>query len=96
MNNGFFFIEILRGLNERFVECYGVVVDSFLGQGEALDCFNTKMQDAEATKRNLENLEMLQRMEVVAGIKEPNQKAELYKKVFGTCCDTPQTQILKP
>ena len=74
----------------------GVVVDSFLGQGEALDCFNTKMQDAEATKRNLENLEMLQRMEVVEGIKEPNQKAEFYKKVFGTCCDTPQTQILKP
>jgi hypothetical protein len=74
----------------------GVVVDSFLGQGEALDCFNTKLHDAEATKRTLENLELLQKLEIVAGIEEPNQKAEFYKKVFGSCCDVPQTQILKP
>ncbi|MFM2269296.1 MAG: hypothetical protein RL757_2737 [Bacteroidota bacterium] len=72
------------------------MVDSFLGQGEALDCFNTKMQDAEATRKVLENLELLQRMEVIAGMDEPYKKAELYKKVFGDCCEPPVTQILKP
>lgn len=74
----------------------GVVVDSFLGQGEALDCFNSKMQDAEATRKTLDNLALLQQLEVVAGIDDPKAKAEMYKKVFGECCDTPQTQILKP
>ncbi len=92
-------IEIPRGViltaQTYILATEGVVVDSFLGQGEALDCFNTKMQDAEATKRSLENLELLQRMEVVEGIKDPVQKAEFYKKVFGSCCDAPQTQILK-
>jgi hypothetical protein len=92
-------IEIPRGViltaQTYILATDGVVVDSFLGQGEALDCFNTKMQDAEATKRSLENLELLQRMEVVEGIKDPVQKAEFYKKVFGSCCDAPQTQILK-
>ncbi len=27
-------------------------------------------------------------------IEAPTQRAELYKKVFGACCDTPQTQIV--
>ena len=25
----------------------------------------------------------------------PKQQAELFKKVFGNCCDTPQTQVVK-
>ncbi|MBQ4442957.1 MAG: hypothetical protein II899_12800 [Bacteroidales bacterium] len=43
---------------------------------------------------NLKNLELLQKLEIVEGITEAEQKAELYKKVFGECCDCPQTQII--
>ena len=70
------------------------VVDAFLGQGEALDCFNMKAQDAVAIGEQLKNLETLQQLEAIQSITDPTQRAEMYKKVFGSCCDTPQTQII--
>lgn len=70
------------------------VVDAFLGQGEALDCFNMKAQDAVAIGEQLKNLEALQQLETIQNIDDPEQRAELYKKVFGACCDNPQTQII--
>lgn len=27
-------------------------------------------------------------------LSDPDKRAELYKKVYGECCDTPQTQII--
>jgi hypothetical protein len=63
-----------------------VVADALLGQGEALDCFNAKLQDAAAVKTHLENAIMLQQMEIVNAIEDSKDKASAYKKVFGTCC----------
>ncbi len=71
-----------------------LVVDALLGQGQALDCFNIKAQDAIAVGENLKNLELLQKLEIMEGITDAEQKAELYKKVFGDCCSCPQTQII--
>jgi hypothetical protein len=71
-----------------------VVADALLGQGEALDCFNNKTQDAAVIAENVKNLEMLQRLEVLEELGDPKLKADMYKKVFGSCCDTPQTQII--
>lgn len=71
-----------------------VIVDALLGQGEALDCYNMKLQDAAAIAEQLKNLSMLQQMELIEGVTDPVQKLELYKKVFGNCCDVPQTQII--
>lgn len=70
------------------------VVDALLGQGEALDCYNMKIQDADALKSQIGNIELLQQLETIQAIEDPLKRAELYKKVFGTCCDTPQTQII--
>lgn len=70
------------------------VVDAFLGQGEALDCYNMKIQDADAIKSQISNIELLQQLETIQNIDDPAQRAEMYKKVFGSCCDTPQTQII--
>jgi hypothetical protein len=63
-----------------------VVADALLGQGEALDCFNTRLQDTAAMKAYIENAAMLQQMEVIAKIDNPAEKASAYKKVFGDCC----------
>ncbi len=71
-----------------------LVVDALLGQGQALDCFNIKAQDAIAVGESLKNLELLQKIEIMEGISGTEQKAELYKKVFGECCSCPQTQII--
>lgn len=53
-----------------------------------------KIQDADAIKSQISNIELLQQLETIQGIKEPEQRAEMYKKVFGACCDTLQTQII--
>lgn len=70
------------------------VVDAFLGQGAALDCYNMKLQDADTIKSQLNNMELLQQIETVQAIEDPNQRAEMYKKVFGSCCDKPQIEII--
>lgn len=71
-----------------------VVADALLGQGEALDCYNMKAQDAVAIKGYLENLELVQKINAIEAITDPVQRAEAYKKIFGDCCSTPQTQII--
>jgi len=63
-----------------------MVVDAMLGQGEALDSFGLRVQDAAATSDQLENVERLQQVGIVQGIEDPVQRAELYRKVFGNDC----------
>jgi len=63
-----------------------VVVDAMLGQGEALDSFGLRIQDAAATNRQLENVEALQQVGIIQGIEDPIQRAEMYRKVFGSDC----------
>lgn len=53
-----------------------------------------KIQDADAIKSQISNIELLQQLETIQNIDDPAQRAELYKKVFGTCCENPQTQII--
>jgi hypothetical protein len=63
-------------------------VDALLGQGEALDCYNQKLQDAASINAHLTNLENVQKintMELIA----PDARADAYKKIFGSCCETP-------
>lgn len=71
-----------------------VVVDALLGQGEALDCYNMKLQDADALKSYLQNLELVQQINAVEAITDPKERADAYKKIFGDCCATAQTQII--
>ena len=69
----------------------------YIMQRKALDYlnnFNMKIQNADALKSQLSVIEMIQQLETIQEISDPAQRAELYKKVFGECCDTPQTQII--
>ncbi len=61
------------------------VADAFLGQGEALDCFNAKAQDAVIVGEQLKNVAAFQQLETIDNIKDAGQRAELYPKVFGRC-----------
>jgi len=85
---------VILEVQKNILRTPSLVVDAILGQGEALDCFNTKAQDAVAVGENLKNLELLQKLETLEGITDPDKKVEMYKKVFGPCCDVPQTQII--
>lgn len=88
---GFTVPGIIVNVKKRIVRTSAVVVDALLGQGEALDCYNQKLQDAATLRANLDNDRISQMMEVINSIDEPTQKAELYKRVFGDCCDVPQS-----
>lgn len=85
---------VILEVQKNILRTPSLVVDALLGQGEALDCFNMKAQDAVAVGENLKNLEAIQKMELVEGLDDPMQRVELYKKVFGACCSTPQTQVV--
>lgn len=82
---------IIVNTTKRVVRTSAVVVDALLGQGEALDCYNQKLQDAATLNATLDNDRLTQMMEVINSIDDPAQKADLYKKVFGDCCDVPQS-----
>jgi hypothetical protein len=111
---------VILSVAESTLKTSSVLAEAILGQADALDCFNLKIQDSEAQKGYVENTERLTRlqneewkarhdrakqqqeidlmklqMEIVRDLKDPVQKAEMYKKIFGTCCDTPQTVIQK-
>lgn len=117
---------VIIDVKERILPVEHVIVEALLGQGEALDCYNSRLQNAAAMKseyesermrlenalnllelqnqqqainlqqraQELENLKMEQAMAILDAITDATQKAEFYKKIFGTCCDTPQTQVI--
>lgn len=66
-------------------------MDALLGQGEALDCYNMKLQESDTITAQLNNIEQIQQLLTIQGIQDNEKRAELYKKVFGTCCDVPQS-----
>jgi hypothetical protein len=118
---------VILSVKESTLKTSSVLAEAMLGQADALDCFNLKIQDSEAQKGYIENTERLTRlqneewkarhdrakqqqeiermkmdnelvkfqMEIVRELKDPVQRAEMYKKIFGTCCDTAQTVIEK-
>lgn len=111
---------VILSVQENTLKTSSVLVESLLGQADALDCFSMKIQDAEAQKgyqdlaereqhlaqtaaKNLldndkqkADTELLRlQMEIIRKTPDPKVQADLYKRIFGTCCDTPQTVIQK-
>ncbi len=82
---------IIKNITHRVLPTDSVIVDAILGQGEALDCFNIKLQDAEVVQANLLNDEKQQAIDIITSITDPAEKAALYKKVFSDCCDVAQS-----
>jgi hypothetical protein len=85
---------IILSTKHRITRTSSLICDAVLGQGEALDCYNQKLQDAASINAHLNNLENVQKLDIIESITDPIQKAEEYKKVNGACCTTPQTQVI--
>lgn len=81
---------IILDVTSRILRTPSVVVDALLGQGEALDCYNMTLQEAATEQAQLENNRLKQALDIIENIADPAEKAVLYKKVFGECCDIPQ------
>jgi len=53
-----------------------------------------KLQDAATIKAKLDNDALIQQMAIIDAQTTEADKADKYKKVFGTCCENPQTQTI--
>lgn len=82
---------IIKNVTHRVLPTDSVIVDSILGQGEALDCFNLKLQDNAVLESQLNNDIKQQSIDIINAITDPTERAAMYKKVFGECCDVPQS-----
>ncbi|MBS1572913.1 MAG: hypothetical protein JST62_10995 [Bacteroidetes bacterium] len=82
---------IIVDVTYRILRTPSLVVDSLLGQGEALDCYNIKLQDAATYNAQIQNDKLVQAIKIIDQIEDPLEKAKLYKKVFTDCCDVPQS-----
>lgn len=77
---------IILNVTHRIVRTPSVMVDSLLGQGEALDCYNMELQEAAYTTAQLANRKTEQALAIIDAISDPIEKARFYQRVFGDCC----------
>ncbi len=82
---------IILDVKSRALPTVSLITEAMLGAGEALDCYNQKLQNAAVVHADLENDLVKQQMTMMDKISDPVEKAKLYKKVFGTCCDVAQS-----
>ncbi len=82
---------IILNVTHRVLRTPAVIVDSLLGQGEALDCYNMKLQNAATIQADLENAKLQQAIDLINALPDAETKAKLYKKIFTDCCDVPQS-----
>ncbi|MGH1387856.1 hypothetical protein [Kordia sp.] len=84
---------IIFDVTHRTIRTDALIAEALLGQGETLDCYNIKLQNEAVKEAILNNNEKEQALKVIDLIEDPIAKAELYKKVFGDCCDVPQNGL---
>ena len=82
---------VIADITLRTLPTDSVIVDALLGHGEALDCFNLHLQESAIQEAKLNNDIKQQTIDIINAITDPAEKAALYKKVFGDCCDVPQS-----
>ena len=56
-----------------------------------MDCYNQQLQNIAVNKAQLENDILTQQLEIIEAQADAAAKADKYKKVFGPCCEVPQS-----
>jgi hypothetical protein len=74
---------IILGVKHRIMRTPSVIVDALLGQGEALDCYNSELQSAANKSAHLENDKSQQAIDIISNLSDAKEQAELYQAVFG-------------
>jgi hypothetical protein len=96
---------VILSATSHILRTDSVIVDAVLGQGEALDCYNMRLQEAAATAQELQNMRFEKEMvfdidqrnaalEIIRAITDPVQAAEAYHRIFGECCGNEQLMLL--
>jgi hypothetical protein len=88
---------VILGVQKHILRTPAVIVDSLLGQGEALDCYNMHLQEKDIDAKSEQIIEAQLRNELMTdniaalnAISDPVQRADAYKKMFiepKCCCE---------
>ena len=78
---------IILNHSEHVLKTSSLLADAFLGQGEALDCYNTKLQEENIKGIILNNTRTQQAIQIIEEFGTAQEKADNYKKIYGECCD---------
>ena len=62
------------------------ITDAILGTGEALDCYNQKLQDAAAIEAGLDNLKVMQQLTLIESMPTLQEKLDALARLQGSCC----------
>lgn len=76
---------IITQIEKHVLSTDSVIVDALLGQGEALDCYNTQLQNIAVVKERAAVLEKIEEIDIKNNV--PITKSTEFKDVFGKCCD---------
>jgi hypothetical protein len=82
---------IILDVTRRTIRTDAIIAESLLGYGDALDCYNIKLQNEAVREAILNNDEKAQALKIIEELDDPTLKATLYKKVYGDCCEVPQS-----
>jgi hypothetical protein len=84
---------IILQIKERTLQTDSAVCDTLLGQMDALDCFNMKLQDAEASKATTqaEIMTLYKEMMDEATGSDKIELAKIIGRILTKCCDVPQS-----
>ncbi len=96
---------IITSVQSYILKTDSVIVDALLGQGEALDCYNMRLQEEASRAAELRNTRYEQEtsqeadkvtaaLAAIAAITDPVAQADAYKKMFGTCCSTEELSLI--
>ena len=77
---------VIKNVTSRVLPTDSVIVDALLGQGEALDCYNMRLQELAATQASLENDKLQLGIDVINAQTTPTDKADKFNMVFKTWC----------
>lgn len=78
---------VILNVERHTLQTPSVIVDALLGQGEALDCYNTHLQQESVIAQELKNEQVRQAVGIIDAFNTPEDKAKFYKQVFGDCCN---------
>jgi hypothetical protein len=83
-------VRVLRNINKsRIMRTSSLIVDALLGRGEALDCFNKKLQNTAIASaeidnayKELENERLQAAIQTLEQIDDPRARSEAYYRMF--------------
>jgi hypothetical protein len=96
---------VITSVQSHILKTDSVIVDALLGQGEALDCYNMRLQEEATRAAELRNNRYEQETEqeadkitaalaAITAITDPVEQAEAYKKIFGQCCSMEELNLI--